>query len=152
MPHGEHPFRWSCLQKRRSEIQGRPGGRRTIDAKILAGGAGVWGQILMPPHPLHSIERIRQTVSWVLALKNDPASPAKTGSSIAAHERKRIRAQWGLRNGDRHFSGRAFRDVEGVFSDLPAPGFRGLGFQAGKGLAVLAWGPVGVSEKLTVEV
>jgi hypothetical protein len=37
----------------------------------------------MPPHPQHSIERIRQTVSWVLALKNDPASLPKTGSSGA---------------------------------------------------------------------
>ncbi len=56
------------------------------------------------------------------------------------------------RNGDGAMVTDTFRDVEGVFSDLPAPGFRGLGFQAGKGLAVLARGPVGVSEKLTVEV
>jgi cytochrome c len=48
--------------------------------KILAGGAGVWGQIPMPPHPQHTLGQIRQMVSWVLALKNDPASPPKSGS------------------------------------------------------------------------
>jgi cytochrome c len=48
--------------------------------KILSGGAGVWGQIPMPPHPQHSIDQIRQMVSWVLALKNDPSSPPKAGA------------------------------------------------------------------------
>jgi cytochrome c len=49
--------------------------------KVLTGGAGVWGQIPMPPHPQHDIEQIRRMVAWVLSLKDNPASPPQSGSS-----------------------------------------------------------------------
>ena len=92
-----------------------PEAAERLAQKILAGGAGVWGQILMPPHPLHSIERIRQTVSWVLALKNDPASPPKTGLRGAFTE---------LRSGSPTGSLLAILEVkptgEGEFLELPA--------------------------------
>ncbi len=48
--------------------------------KVLSGGAGVWGQIPMPPHPQHSLEQIRRMVGWVLSLKDDPSSPPKSGA------------------------------------------------------------------------
>lgn len=49
--------------------------------KILSGGAGVWGQIPMPPHPQHTLVQTRQMVNWVLSLKDDPAPAPKPGIS-----------------------------------------------------------------------
>jgi cytochrome c len=50
--------------------------------KILGGGAGVWGQVPMPPHPQHTLPQLRQMVGWILSLKDDSASlpvPGVTG-------------------------------------------------------------------------
>lgn len=49
--------------------------------KILSGGAGVWGQIPMPPHPQHNLDQLRSMVSWVLSLKDDPTGPPQPGAS-----------------------------------------------------------------------
>ncbi len=56
------------------------GASERLAQKVLGGGAGVWGQNPMPPHPQHNIEQIRRMVDWVLSLKDDPASPPQSGS------------------------------------------------------------------------
>lgn len=47
----------------------------TVDAlakKILAGTAGTWGPVAMPPHPDLKIEEARQLVDWILKNNTDP--------------------------------------------------------------------------------
>ena len=58
-----------------------PTAAERLAQKVLGGGAGVWGQNPMPPHPQHSIEQIRRMVAWVLSLKDDPANPPQPGTS-----------------------------------------------------------------------
>lgn len=43
-----------------------------LSAKILSGGAGVWGQLPMPPHPQHTSAEAAQMVDWVLSLARLP--------------------------------------------------------------------------------
>lgn len=49
-------------------------GDKTAEAhlmeKVKKGGAGVWGQIPMPPNPQVKDEDLRVIVKWVLALQN----------------------------------------------------------------------------------
>ncbi len=45
-----------------------PGARAKLQAKIINGGAGVWGALPMPPHPQHSPEEAALMVDWVLSL------------------------------------------------------------------------------------
>jgi cytochrome c len=56
-----------------------PAAAERLAQKVLSGGAGVWGQLPMPPHPQHSIEELRRMVAWVLSLKDDAASPPQSG-------------------------------------------------------------------------
>ncbi len=44
------------------------GARTQLQAKIINGGAGVWGALPMPPHPQHTPAEAAQMVDWVLAL------------------------------------------------------------------------------------
>lgn len=48
--------------------------------KVLSGGAGVWGEIPMPPHPQHNIEEVRPMIGWILSLKDDPSGPPISGA------------------------------------------------------------------------
>ena len=45
-----------------------PAARDRLADKILRGGAGVWGEIPMPPHPQHTAEQSRLMVDWILSL------------------------------------------------------------------------------------
>ncbi len=45
-----------------------PGARTQLQAKIINGGAGVWGALPMPPHPQHTPAEAAQMVDWVLSL------------------------------------------------------------------------------------
>ena len=45
------------------------GAAQKLAAKIKAGGAGVWGQVSMPPHPGLSDAELQQLAGWVLAQK-----------------------------------------------------------------------------------
>ncbi|WP_124949753.1 c-type cytochrome [Sulfuriferula thiophila] len=49
-------------------------GDKTAEAhlmdKVKKGGAGVWGQIPMPPNPQVKDEDLRVIVKWILALQN----------------------------------------------------------------------------------
>ncbi len=58
-----------------------PGAREQLAKKILTGGAGVWGQMPMVPHPQHTIEQARLMVDWVLSLANDTASTPRRGTA-----------------------------------------------------------------------
>jgi cytochrome c len=42
--------------------------REKLAGKILTGGMGVWGAVLMPPHPQHTRDQARQMVDWILGL------------------------------------------------------------------------------------
>ncbi|HZJ15765.1 MAG TPA: PQQ-dependent sugar dehydrogenase [Chthoniobacteraceae bacterium] len=44
------------------------GAREKLAAKIISGGAGVWGQLPMPPHPQHTPADTALMVDWVLSL------------------------------------------------------------------------------------
>ena len=57
-----------------------PAAGERLAQKVLSGGTGVWGQLPMPPHPQHTPEQIRRMIGWVLSLKDDPASPPKSGA------------------------------------------------------------------------
>jgi cytochrome c len=57
------------------------GAAERLAQKVLSGGAGVWGQIPMPPHPQHTPDQIRLMVAWVLSLKDDPTAPPQPGTS-----------------------------------------------------------------------
>lgn len=41
----------------------------TLSEKVKKGGAGVWGQVAMPPNPQVNDAEIKTLVSWVLSLK-----------------------------------------------------------------------------------
>src|SRR5436190_12508715 len=45
-----------------------PGAREKLQAKVITGGAGVWGALPMPPHPQHTPAEAAQMVDWVLSL------------------------------------------------------------------------------------
>ncbi|MHA3770215.1 PQQ-dependent sugar dehydrogenase [Verrucomicrobiota bacterium sgz303538] len=45
-----------------------PGARTKLQAKILSGGAGVWGTLPMPPHPQHTAAEAALMVDWILSL------------------------------------------------------------------------------------
>lgn len=50
-----------------------------LAAKILSGGAGVWGAHAMPPHPQHTLEQTRLMVDWILSLAHDDEAVPVTG-------------------------------------------------------------------------
>jgi cytochrome c len=39
-----------------------------LEAKVKAGGKGVWGQIPMPPNPQVSDKDLKEIITWVLSL------------------------------------------------------------------------------------
>jgi len=52
-----------------AKYKGDAGAQAKLTQKIKAGGAGVWGQIPMPPNPQVPDDDIKALVSWILALK-----------------------------------------------------------------------------------
>jgi cytochrome c len=52
-----------------------------LTKKIASGGAGVWGQVPMPPHPQHTEAEIRGMVQWILSLSATDALPVSRGVS-----------------------------------------------------------------------
>ena len=52
-----------------AKYKGDAGGNAKLTQKVKAGGAGVWGQIPMPPNPQVPDDDIKALVSWILALK-----------------------------------------------------------------------------------
>jgi len=52
-----------------AKYKGDAGANAKLAQKVKAGGAGVWGQIPMPPNPQVSDDDIKALVSWILALK-----------------------------------------------------------------------------------
>ena len=45
-----------------------PAAPARLAQKIMSGGAGVWGEIPMPPHPQHTAAECAQMVDWILSL------------------------------------------------------------------------------------
>jgi len=58
---------------------GSPEAAELLAAKIVAGGAGVWGSKPMPPHPQHTIEEARLMAGWVLSLAQDASAAPVPG-------------------------------------------------------------------------
>jgi cytochrome c5 len=52
-----------------AKYKGDAGANAKLAQKVKVGGAGVWGQIPMPPNPQVSDDDIKALVSWILALK-----------------------------------------------------------------------------------
>jgi cytochrome c5 len=52
-----------------AKYKGDAGANAKLTQKVKAGGAGVWGQIPMPPNPHVPDDDIKALVSWILALK-----------------------------------------------------------------------------------
>jgi cytochrome c len=57
-----------------------PEAPQKLTAKILQGGAGVWGQIPMPPHPSHTETEVRAMVDWILSLSAVEALAVSKGA------------------------------------------------------------------------
>lgn len=51
-----------------AKYKGDAGAQAALEAKVKAGGVGVWGQIPMPPQAGASDEEIHKLVSWILSL------------------------------------------------------------------------------------
>ncbi|MGB6042091.1 MAG: PQQ-dependent sugar dehydrogenase, partial [Pirellulales bacterium] len=49
----------------------KPEARQQLAEKIITGGAGVWGEKPMPPHPQHTLEETRQMVAWIMTLATE---------------------------------------------------------------------------------
>jgi cytochrome c len=52
-----------------AKYKGDAGANAKLTQKVKAGGAGVWGQVPMPPNPQVPDDDIKALVSWILALK-----------------------------------------------------------------------------------
>jgi cytochrome c5 len=52
-----------------AKYKGDAGANAKLTQKVKAGGAGVWGQIPMPPNPQVPDDDIKALVNWILALK-----------------------------------------------------------------------------------
>lgn len=65
-----------------------------LAAKIIEGGAGVWGELPMPPHPQHTEEEAALMVSWILTLSAREVSTLSPGLS-GKLELKQPARQWG---------------------------------------------------------
>jgi cytochrome c5 len=52
-----------------AKYKGDAGALAKLAQKVKAGGAGVWGQVPMPPNPQVPDDDIKALVSWILALK-----------------------------------------------------------------------------------
>jgi cytochrome c len=51
------------------KYRGDKGAQAKLEAKVKAGGAGVWGEIPMPPNTQVSDADVKKLVEWVLSLK-----------------------------------------------------------------------------------
>lgn len=49
--------------------RGDKSARALLAGKIISGGAGVWGQVAMAPHPQHTLEQAEAMAAWILALQ-----------------------------------------------------------------------------------
>lgn len=64
------------------------GAREKLQAKVIAGGAGVWGALPMPPPPQHTAAEAAQMVDWVLSLAQRQITtlPATAGGKAPVPE------------------------------------------------------------------
>jgi cytochrome c len=68
---------------------GRADARQHLMTKIVAGGSGVWGNRVMPPHPALTTDDTRAIVEYVLSLTAKPAAlPARGRVALAQHGAK----------------------------------------------------------------
>lgn len=51
-----------------AKYKGDKSAEAKLEAKVKAGGKGVWGQVPMPPNPQVKDEDIKKIVAWVLSL------------------------------------------------------------------------------------
>src|SRR5438445_4084228 len=63
----DKPLLGPSYQDVAAKYRGQPGAIDTLTAKVLKGGAGVWGAMAMPPNPVTPAQA-RQLVQWVLSL------------------------------------------------------------------------------------
>ena len=61
------------------KYKGNVGALEQLAQKVLKGGAGVWGQVPMLPHPQHTIEQARLMIDWILSLNENTASTPRRG-------------------------------------------------------------------------
>ncbi len=52
-----------------NKYRGDKGAAKKLEEKVKKGGAGVWGQVPMPPNTQVSDSDIKQIVDWILSLK-----------------------------------------------------------------------------------
>ncbi len=71
-----------------------PGARERLAAKVLSGGAGVWGELPMPPHPQHTLAETGLMVDWVLSLARRQVTTLAPGTS-GSIPLKEPRQEWG---------------------------------------------------------
>ncbi len=59
------------------KYDGDPTAAEHLVAKIREGGSGVWGEVMMPPHPQLSEQEVQQMVDYILSLAHaQPATPS----------------------------------------------------------------------------
>jgi cytochrome c551/c552 len=84
----DKPMLGPAYQDVATRYRGQSGAVDMLTAKVLKGGAGVWGSMAMPPNPVTPAEA-RQLVLWALGLAPGaaasqlPASPPATAALVA---------------------------------------------------------------------
>jgi cytochrome c len=58
------------------KYRGDAGAAARLAAKIREGGSGVWGQVMMPPHPQLTAAQTAQMAAYILSLGATPATPS----------------------------------------------------------------------------
>ncbi len=58
------------------KYEGDPDATQHLVKNIREGGSGVWGEVMMPPHPQLSESEAQQMVEYILSLTEEPDTPA----------------------------------------------------------------------------
>jgi cytochrome c len=67
--HGiDHAIVGPAFEDIAEKYRGDAAAPETLTQKVLNGGAGVWGEVMMPPNVAVSPEGARELVDWVLSL------------------------------------------------------------------------------------
>jgi cytochrome c len=58
------------------KYRGQEGAAAATIQRVLKGSTGVWGQVMMLPHPQHTADEVAQMVQWIFGLQKGAGGPA----------------------------------------------------------------------------
>lgn len=122
-----------------SRYKSNPNALNTLTRKVIEGGTGVWGEVMMPAHPTLAQEDARQMIAWILSLedsrKAQPSLPAKGTITPPANQNANsvmvISASYTDKGGEKisPLTGRASISIPGS-ATMITPEIQTEGFQA----------------------